>query len=196
MDDPYHLRRFVTAQDSGGTFDRALDELRHGYKSSHWMWFIFPQIAGLGRSPTARQYAISSVDEARAYLAHPVLGPRLVQCTVVLGEIQGRTAEQVLGSVDAQKLRSSMTLFLRAASDDAVFQAVLDNTSTALLMWQPISDSERGTCRSVLRVDRLGRGLALQTFSLRHDGVFGVAGGFLTGLEDPEPGARRTGQQR
>jgi uncharacterized protein (DUF1810 family) len=126
MDDPYHLRRFVTAQDSGGTFDRALDELRHGYKSSHWMWFIFPQIAGLGRSPTARRYAISSVDEARAYLAHPVLGPRLVQCTVVLGEIRGRTAEQVLGSVDAQKLRSSMTLFLRAASDGAVFQAVLD----------------------------------------------------------------------
>jgi len=126
MDDPHNLRRFVTAQDSGGTFDRALDELRRGDKSSHWMWFIFPQIAGLGRSPTARQYAISSVDEARAYLTHPVLGPRLVQCTVVLGEIQGRTAEQVLGTVDAQKLRSSMTLFLRAATDEAVFQAVLD----------------------------------------------------------------------
>ncbi len=126
MDDRYNLQRFVTAQDSGGTFDRALDELRRGSKSSHWMWFIFPQIAGLGRSPTAQQYAISSLDEARAYLAHPVLGPRLVQCTVVLGEIEGRTAEQVLGSIDAQKLRSSMTLFLRAASDEAVFQHVLD----------------------------------------------------------------------
>ena len=126
MDDSYHLQRFVAAQDAGGTYDRALDELRRGSKSSHWMWFVFPQIAGLGRSPTAQQYAISSVDEARAYLAHPVLGPRLVQCTVVLGEIRGRTAEQVLGSVDAQKLQSSMTLFLRAAPDEAVFQAVLD----------------------------------------------------------------------
>ena len=124
--DTYNLQRFVTAQDSGGTFDRALDELRRGSKSSHWMWFVFPQIAGLGRSPTAQQYAISSLDEAKAYLAHPVLGPRLVQCTVVLGEIDGRSAEQILGSIDAQKLRSSMTLFLRAAPDDAVFQQVLD----------------------------------------------------------------------
>jgi uncharacterized protein (DUF1810 family) len=126
MADSYHLQRFVAAQDAGGTFDRALDELRRGSKSSHWMWFIFPQIAGLGRSPTAQQYAISSLDEARAYLAHPMLGPRLAQCTVVLGEIDGRTAEQILGSVDAQKLRSSMTLFLRAAPDEAVFRQVLD----------------------------------------------------------------------
>jgi uncharacterized protein (DUF1810 family) len=126
MNDTYHLQRFVTAQDSGGTYDRALDELRRGSKSSHWMWFVFPQIAGLGRSPTAQQYAISSLDEAREYLAHPVLGPRLVQCTVVAGEIEGRSAEQVFGSIDAQKLRSSMTLFLRAAPDQAVFQQVLD----------------------------------------------------------------------
>jgi len=124
--DAYDLQRFVLAQDSGGTYDRALDELRRGFKSSHWMWFIFPQIAGLGRSPTAQQYAISSLDEAKAYLAHPVLGPRLVQCTVVLGEIEGRTAAQILGSIDAQKLRSSMTLFQRAAPDGAVFQQVLD----------------------------------------------------------------------
>jgi len=126
MDDRYHLQRFVAAQDAGGTYDRALDELRRGFKSSHWMWFIFPQIAGLGRSPTAQQYAISSLDEAGEYLAHPVLGPRLVQCAVVLGEIEGRSAEQVFGSIDAQKLRSSMTLFLRAAPDEAVFQQVLD----------------------------------------------------------------------
>jgi uncharacterized protein (DUF1810 family) len=126
MDDSYHLQRFVAAQDAGGTYDRALDELRRGFKSSHWMWFIFPQIAGLGRSPTAQQYAISSLDEAGEYLAHPVLGPRLVQCAVVLGGIEGRSAEQVFGSIDAQKLRSSMTLFLRAAPDEAVFQQVLD----------------------------------------------------------------------
>lgn len=126
MDDRYHLQRFVAAQDAGGTYDRALDELRRGFKSSHWMWFIFPQIAGLGRSPTAQQYAISSLDEAGEYLAHPVLGPRLVQCAVVLGGIEGRSAEQVFGSIDAQKLRSSMTLFLRAAPDEAVFQQVLD----------------------------------------------------------------------
>ena len=126
MDDRYHLQRFVAAQDAGGTYDRALDELRRGFKSSHWMWFIFPQIAGLGRSPTAQQYAISSLDEAGEYLAHPVLGPRLVQCAVVLGGIEGRSAEQVFGSIDAQKLRSSMTLFLRAAPDEAEFQQVLD----------------------------------------------------------------------
>ena len=126
MDDTYQLQRFVTAQNAGGTYDRALDELRRGSKSSHWMWFVFPQIAGLGRSPTAQQYAISSLDEAREYLTHPVLGPRLVQCTVVLGEIEGRSAEQILGCIDAQKLRSSMTLFLRAAPDEAVFQQVLD----------------------------------------------------------------------
>ena len=126
MDDTYHLQRFVAEQDAGGTYDRALDELRRGSKSSHWMWFIFPQIAGLGRSPTAQEFAISSLDEARAYLAHPILGPRLVQCAVVVEEIEGRTAEQVFGSIDAQKLRSSVTLFLRAAPDESVFQRVLD----------------------------------------------------------------------
>ena len=120
----YDLERFVDAQQ--GVYEVALAEIRAGRKRSHWMWFIFPQIAGLGRSPTARQYAISSLDEAREYLAHPILGPRLVQCAVVLGEIEGRSAEQVLGSIDAQKLRSSMTLFLRAAQDEAEFQQVLD----------------------------------------------------------------------
>ena len=126
MDDTYHLQRFVAAQDAGGTYDRALDELRRGAKSSHWMWFVFPQIAGLGRSPIAQQYAISSLEEAREYLAYPVLGPRLAQCTVVVGQIEARTAAQIFGSIDAQKLRSSMTLFLRAAPDESVFQQVLD----------------------------------------------------------------------
>ena len=126
MDDRYHLQRFVAAQDAGGTYDRAQDELRRGAKSSHWMWFVFPQIAGLGRSPIAQQYAISSLEEAREYLAHPVLGPRLAQCTVVVGQIEARTAAQIFGSIDAQKLRSSMTLFLRAAPDESVFQQVLD----------------------------------------------------------------------
>jgi uncharacterized protein (DUF1810 family) len=109
------LNRFVTAQDEGGTYERALAELRAGSKRSHWMWFVFPQVAGLGRSPTAQYYAISGVDEARAYLAHPVLGPRLVECAEALAALPTHDAVSVLGGVDAQKLRSSMTLFLRAA---------------------------------------------------------------------------------
>jgi uncharacterized protein (DUF1810 family) len=113
--DPYDLGRFVAAQDAAGTYERAVAELRAGRKLSHWMWFIFPQIAGLGRSPVAQQYAISSLDEARAYLRHPVLGPRLAECAAVLTETAGRSAEQIFGGLDALKLRSSMTLFLRAA---------------------------------------------------------------------------------
>jgi uncharacterized protein (DUF1810 family) len=113
--DPYNLSRFVAAQDAAGTYERAVAELRAGRKESHWMWFVFPQIAGLGRSPVARQYAISSLDEARAYLRHPVLGPRLAECATVLTGTAGRSAEQIFGALDALKLRSSMTLFLRAA---------------------------------------------------------------------------------
>ena len=104
----------MAAQDAGGTYDRAMAELRAGRKVSHWMWFVFPQIAGLGRSATAQEFAISSLDEARAYLRHPVLGPRLAGSTRVLTEGAGRSAEQIFGRLDAQKLRSSMTLFLRA----------------------------------------------------------------------------------
>ncbi len=118
MADPYHLERFVAAQDAAGTYDRALAELRRGRKVSHWMWFVFPQVAGLGRSVTAREFAISSVQEARAYLRHPVLGPRLAECARIVAGTQDRTAEQIFGGLDAQKLRSSMTLFLRAAADD------------------------------------------------------------------------------
>src|SRR5689334_17279176 len=109
MSDTHDLERFVQAQDRGGTFDAALSELRRGRKTSHWMWFVFPQIAGLGRSPTARAYAISSLDEARAYLAHPVLGPRLVQSAEVLAGLQDRSARDIFGDIDAMKLRSSMT---------------------------------------------------------------------------------------
>lgn len=124
-EDPHDLRRFVDAQDRGGTYAAAVAELRGGRKRSHWMWFIFPQIAGLGRSPTAQAYAISSLEEARAYLSHPVLGPRLRECAAILSERPGRSAEDVFGGVDAMKLRSSMTLFARAAPDEPVFGRVL-----------------------------------------------------------------------
>jgi uncharacterized protein (DUF1810 family) len=126
MGDPFDLQRFVEAQDSGGTYDRALAELRGGRKVSHWMWFVFPQIAGLGRSPIAARFAISGLDEARAYQAHPVLGPRLVESASALAGQRGRSAVQILGDVDALKLRSSMTLFARAAPDQPVFAAVLE----------------------------------------------------------------------
>ena len=120
------LERFVAAQDELSTYDRALAELRRGNKTGHWMWFIFPQIAGLGLSAMSQRYAIGSLAEARAYLAHEVLGPRLRECATVLADTRGLTAEQILGGIDALKLRSSMTLFLRADPEEAVFQRVLD----------------------------------------------------------------------
>jgi len=126
MADPYGLERFVAAQNAGGTYEHALAELRRGLKTSHWMWFVFPQIAGLGQSPTSRRYAISSLDEARAYLEHPVLGPRMLECAGAVSATQGRSAAQIFGAVDARKLRSSMTLFLRAGPAEPVFQRVLD----------------------------------------------------------------------
>ncbi|MDA0179820.1 DUF1810 domain-containing protein [Solirubrobacter phytolaccae] len=124
MADAASLSRFVDAQ--RGVYDSALAELRAGRKTSHWMWFVFPQIAGLGRSAMAQTYAIESLDEARAYLAHPVLGPRLVECATVLLGLDGGDAEAVFGGIDAIKLRSSMTLFAHAAPDEPVFRAVLD----------------------------------------------------------------------
>ena len=126
MADPYGLERFVAAQNAGGTYEHALAELRRGLKTSHWMWFVFPQIAGLGQSPTSRRYAISSLDEARAYLEHPALGPRMLECAGAVSATQGRSAAQIFGAVDARKLRSSMTLFLRASPAEPVFQRVLD----------------------------------------------------------------------
>ena len=124
--DPFDLQRFVAAQDAGGTYGRAAAELRAGRKASHWMWFVFPQITGLGYSPMARTYAIASLAEARAYLAHPVLGPRLAECAAILVGLHGRTAEQIFGETDALKLCSCMTLFMHAAPGEPVFRQVLE----------------------------------------------------------------------
>ena len=120
------LERFVTAQDQADAYDGALRELRAGRKSGHWMWFIFPQLRGLGRSELSRFYGIGSLDEARAYLAHPVLGPRLLACAATVAGLEGTSALRVLGEVDAAKLRSSMTLFGSADPDQPVFRQVLD----------------------------------------------------------------------
>ncbi len=128
--DGFDLDRFLTAQDMGGMLARALGELRAGRKQSHWMWFVFPQIDGLGRSETARHYAISSRAEAQAYLEHPELGPRLSEAVAALLEsdavVAGHSAVDVLGAVDSQKLRSSMTLFHEVAPDRAEFVDVLE----------------------------------------------------------------------
>ena len=123
--DAFDLERFVRAQ-GGGVYEQALRELRDGAKRSHWMWFVFPQVAGLGHSPTAQRYAVSGLAEAHAYLAHPVLGPRLVEASQALLELSGRDPVRVLGSTDAMKLRSSMTLFEAAAPDERVFGEVLE----------------------------------------------------------------------
>jgi uncharacterized protein (DUF1810 family) len=125
VSDPFDLERFVRAQD-GGVYDGALRELRAGAKRGHWMWFVFPQVAGLGRSSTAQHYAVSGLSEAQAYLDHPVLGPRLVECAQALLDLGTTDAVRVLGSIDAVKLRSSMTLFERAEPEAAVFGDVLD----------------------------------------------------------------------
>jgi uncharacterized protein (DUF1810 family) len=121
----FDLERFVAAQEN--IYPQALAELRRGRKQSHWMWFVFPQIAGLGRSETARFYAIASADEARAYLGHPLLGPRLRECAAALLPHRGESAEAILVPVDARKLKSSMTLFEAVAADPAPFAAVLDS---------------------------------------------------------------------
>jgi uncharacterized protein (DUF1810 family) len=120
----HDLSRFIAAQ--ADTYSDALAELRAGSKRTHWMWFVFPQIAGLGSSANAQFYAIGSLDEARAYLADAVLGPRLIDCAAALLSVEGRTAEQIMGFPDDMKLRSSMTLFRRAAPEVEVFQEVLD----------------------------------------------------------------------
>jgi uncharacterized protein (DUF1810 family) len=121
--DPYNLQRFLDAQDP--TFDDVCAQLRQGHKRSHWIWFIFPQIRGLGHSQMANQYAISSLAEATEYLRHPVLGARLRECTRLVNLVEGSSIEQVFGSPDDLKFRSSMTLFAHATSDNAVFTEAL-----------------------------------------------------------------------
>ncbi|MGZ8748640.1 MAG: DUF1810 domain-containing protein [Mycobacterium sp.] len=122
--DPFDLRRFVDAQDC--VYDTVLEELRSGRKRSHWIWFVFPQLQQLGRSPTAIRYGIASLAEAKAYLDHEVLGPRLRECARVVAGVQGSSADAIFGWPDNLKVRSSMTLFARATEDNADFRAVLD----------------------------------------------------------------------
>ena len=123
MDDLYDLERFVEAQ--GPVMEQVRSELRAGQKRGHWMWFLFPQIRGLGSSPTAVHFAIASREEAAAYLKHPVLGPRLVDCVRLVLAVRGRTSEQIFGGVDSMKFRSSMTLFAQVTLRETVFQEAL-----------------------------------------------------------------------
>ncbi len=121
--DPFHLQRFVDAQDA--TYEQARRELADGNKRSHWMWFIFPQIQGLGSSPTAQRYAITDLAEARAYLAHPLLGPRIRECTALVNATANRTLEQIFGYPDDLKFHSSVTLFAEAAEANSAFHYAL-----------------------------------------------------------------------
>ena len=123
MNDVYNLQRFVDAQDS--VYEQVCLELRDGYKKSHWMWFIFPQIKGLGHSPLANKFAISSLQEAAAYLEHPILGPRLRECSRLVTLLEGRSIDQIFGHTDSLKFRSSMTLFAHATPDNQVFKDAL-----------------------------------------------------------------------
>src|ERR1700722_19197365 len=124
MADPFNLQRFLDAQSP--VYERARRELEIGRKQSHWMWFIFPQIAGLGQSPMSIRFAIASLDEAQAYLAQPVLGARLRECARLTLTVESKTARNIFGSIDEVKFRSSMTLFARAAPDEELFQRCLD----------------------------------------------------------------------
>lgn len=120
------LVRFVAAQDQGGTYVQALSELRRGRKESHWIWYVFPQIEGLGLSELSRRYAVASLAQARDYLTHPVLGSRLEEVSLALLAVQDRSIEEIFGPIDAQKVRSSMTLFLRASPSRGPYQDVID----------------------------------------------------------------------
>lgn len=124
-EDPHRLLRFLKAQDSDDMYALALSEIRQGEKKCHWIWFVFPQLAGLGRSPMAREFAISGRAEAEAYLRHPILGPRLLECCQALIDLPGHSAVGIFGSIDAMKLRSSMTLFATIAPEECLFGAVL-----------------------------------------------------------------------
>ena len=122
--DPYDLERFLQAQEED--YEQALSEITRGRKGSHWMWYIFPQFEGLGFSPTSRRYSLKSVAEAEAYLAHPVLGPRLVECAEALLRVEGVSAVEIFGSPDDMKLRSCATLFAGVSSEGSVFHRVID----------------------------------------------------------------------
>jgi uncharacterized protein (DUF1810 family) len=123
-DDPYDLNRFLVAQDED--YERALAELKSGRKQSHWMWYVFPQFDGLAFSSTSKHYAIKSAGEARAYLQHPILGPRLLECAGVVASLKGRTATEIFGSPDDVKLRSSATLFAALSPEGSVFDRLLE----------------------------------------------------------------------
>jgi|SRR5579875_2597495 len=125
MEDPYRLKRFVEAQNRASTYEAAASELRAGRKVGHWMWFIFPQVTGLGHSSMSREFGISSIAEAQAYLRHVILGPRLIECARILMRIEGRSATDIFGTIDAMKLRSSMTLFMTAQPEEPIFREVL-----------------------------------------------------------------------
>jgi uncharacterized protein (DUF1810 family) len=130
-DDPFNLQRFLDAQQP--LYNEVLAELRSGHKTGHWMWFIFPQVQGLGHSEMSRRFAITSADEAKAYLAHPILGPRLKECTHLVLEIKGRTLKQIFGEVDALKFHSSMTLFAHATPAQSVFTDAITNLCGGVL---------------------------------------------------------------
>ena len=123
MNDPYHLDRFVQAQ--ANSYAQALEEIRSGRKRTHWMWYIFPQLDGLAFSATSKRFAITGIEEARAYLAHPVLGPRLLECGEAVVALEGRSVEEIFGSPDDLKLRSSATLFAAVLPSGSVFDRVI-----------------------------------------------------------------------
>jgi uncharacterized protein (DUF1810 family) len=162
-DDPFDLERFVRAQD--GDYQRALAEITSGRKRSHWMWYIFPQFAGLGQSPTSQRYAIGSLAEARAYLAHPILGSRLIACAEAALTVSDRSAHEIFGSPDDMKLKSSATLFTLVSADESVFHRILkkyfddapDKATLELVRGVRLSASAEGageTRRSALRARR------------------------------------------
>ena len=136
MFDPYNLNRFLSAQSP--VFEQVREELRAGKKRGHWMWFVFPQIAGLGQSDMARRYAIASLDEARAYAAHEILGPRLIECAALVAQVEGRSIEEIFGSPDDLKFRSSMTLFARAAPQEQVFKDALQKYFGGEVDWATV----------------------------------------------------------
>jgi len=146
MDDPFNLSRFVRAQEDD--YQQALSEIRRGRKRTHWMWYIFPQVEGLGSSPTSREYSIKSLEEAKAYLEHAVLGPRLLECAEAVLQVEGRSVAEIFGFPDDLKLRSSMTLFKCASPPGSIFDRVLqkyfgDEPDAATLRLLDIETEER-----------------------------------------------------